>query len=215
MRIVSIIVVLCFFYVFKSFAQTNPKKGMTYDKENAMYYHISHDDQYLYLHFYKDEYAGKAIDVGGIKLFFNTAGKKDTLHVPSIVYPVYKHPKRDYEIIAAYGFRDIPDGEISVYNEYGITGETRITENPEKNRYARDRSIFEGRISIPLEQFRMGGNKQLYIMVLLRGIRLFARPSGVVSPFTVSTGVNSTAESKAFFLDVDTWTHTWIDYELK
>ncbi|WP_031301516.1 hypothetical protein, partial [Sphingobacterium paucimobilis] len=74
----SLTLVLLFCIISFSYAQTDPKKGMAYDKENAMYYRISNDEQYLYLNFYKDEYVQKITSLGGIKIFLNMNGKKDT-----------------------------------------------------------------------------------------------------------------------------------------
>lgn len=198
------------FFVLSSYGQTNPKKGMTYDKENMMYYHISNDDKYLYLNFYKDEYAAKVIKPGGIKIFFNTAGKKDTLNVPSIVYPVYSYPTKDFEIILARGFTGIPASKMSIYNKYGITGEVEYKEVSAKSEYAKDYSIFEGKICIPRKLLK-DNSTMLSIMLLLRGVRLKPLPVGA----NLGVLMNTTPEQNTYFSNIDYWTHSWISYRMK
>ncbi|ERJ60137.1 hypothetical protein M472_15335 [Sphingobacterium paucimobilis HER1398] len=183
---------------------------MTYDKENAMYYRITNDDKYLYLNFYKDEYAAKVIKPGGIMIFFNTVGEKDTLNVPNILFPVYSYPNRDFEIILARGFTGVPASKMSIYNKYGITGEAKYKEISTKSEYAKDYSIFEGKISIPRKLLK-DNSTMLSIMLLLRGVRLKPLPVGA----NLGILMNTTPEQNIYFSNIDYWTHSWIDYQLK
>ncbi|ERJ60139.1 hypothetical protein [Sphingobacterium paucimobilis] len=208
MKVIALLFSILF--VLYSHGQTNPKKGMTYDKENMMYYHISNDDKYLYLNFYKDEYASKVTNLGGIKIFFNMTSKKDTINVPNVVYPVYAYPNKDFEVIVARGFTGVPDRKMSVYNKYGITAEAKYKEISGKSKYEKDYSIFKGKISIPRSVLK-SNNNTLSIMVLLRGVRLQPLPVGA----TLGTLMNTTPEEDIYFSNIQNWSHNWINYDLK
>ena len=203
-------ILLSLFCISFSYAQTNPKKGMTYDKENMMYYHISNGDKYLYLSFYKDVYASKVTNLGGIKIFFNTTSKKDTINVPNVVYPVYNYPNKDFEVITTKGFAGVPDRKMSVYNKYGITAEAKYKEISAKSEYAKDYSIFEGKICIPRKLLK-DNSTMLSIMLLLRGVRLKPLPVGA----NLGVLMNTTPEQNTYFLNIDYWTHSWISYRMK
>ncbi|EEI90824.1 hypothetical protein HMPREF0765_3581, partial [Sphingobacterium spiritivorum ATCC 33300] len=71
-------------------AQTSPTEGMQYDPENALYWKISNDSENLYIKLYKDEYAQKIRQPGGVWFFFNTKGERDTVAVPTLQYPIFK-----------------------------------------------------------------------------------------------------------------------------
>lgn len=203
-------ILLSLFCISFSYAQTNPKKGMTYDKENMMYYHISNDDKYLYLSFYKDVYASKVTNLGGIKIFFNTTSKKDTINVPNVVYPVYNYPNKNFEVITTKGFAGVPDRKMSVYNKYGITAEAKYKEISGKSKYEKDYSVFNGKISI-LRSLLKSNNNTLSIMVLLRGVRLKPLPVGA----TLGTLMNTTPEEDIYFSNIQNWSHSWIGYQMK
>ncbi|ERJ60162.1 hypothetical protein [Sphingobacterium paucimobilis] len=207
----SLTLVLLFCIISFSYAQTDPKKGMAYDKENAMYYRISNDEQYLYLNFYKDEYVQKITSLGGIKIFLNMNGKKDTMNVPYIVYPVYNRSKKDYEEIETSGFSGVPEGRMSVFNEYGIMGESKIIALSGKNWYSKDRSVFQSQVTIPLNGLRIDKNKNISIMILLRGLRLVQPPLGAIR----GAAMNSNLEEEALWSHIDDWTWSWVEYELK
>ncbi|ERJ60159.1 hypothetical protein [Sphingobacterium paucimobilis] len=211
----SLTLVLLFYIISYSYGQTDTTKKMIYDKENAMYYRITNDDKYLYLNFYKDEYAAKVVDKGGIKLFFNIKGEKDTVNMPNMVYPVFKYPKKDFELIEIKGFSGVPDGQISVYNEFGITAEAKYIAREGKSEVDRNKYVFESKVSIPLELLGLKEQNRLSVMIFLRGMRLVALPQGRVSPVSESTSFNSNSDVNNWFLNMDTWTHSWVDYELK
>lgn len=201
---------LLFFSISYCFGQSDRKKEMTYDSENKLYYKITNDEQYLYLDFYKDENAYKALSWGGIQLFFNTKGKQDTVDVPTVIYPVYKS-KRDFEIIRIDGFSDIPGGEVSVNNEYGIYAESKVPELVKKGDFLNNPLIFEGKISIPLKQLKIEKGNLLSIFILLRGTRRAPLPPGVINRFIPT----SNSAEDAYLADLDTWSYKWVDYMIK
>ena len=214
MKALSSILFLAF-YLNGSFAQSVSKTALNYDSINAIYWSISHDKTFLNLTFYKDEYATKVVDKGGIKLFFNIKGEKDTVNMPIIVYPVFKHPKNDFELIEIKGFSGVPEGQISVYNEFGITAEAKYIAQEGKSEVDRNKYVFESKVSIPLELLGLKEQNRLSVMIFLRGMRLVALPEGRVSPVSASTSFNSNSDVNSWFFNMDTWTHSWIDYELK
>lgn len=200
-------------------AQQSPKDGMIYDAEAMLYYKVSHDREYLHVALYKDEYAQKiSIMPGGAKFFFNLDGKRDTLKAGSIQYPVYKRPK-DWEVLEITGFSGIPEGELSVYNEFGIIAEASIKEMSVKEEHLKMKYGFayEGKISIPLAYLSANMGDKICIQIFLKGQRPVPLPPGRVSPVLISKSVGGTGSRDVVELlaHVDTWSHTWIDYELK
>ncbi|ERJ60136.1 hypothetical protein [Sphingobacterium paucimobilis] len=212
------------YLLFIGFAngQTDPKKGMIYDKENRLYYKISNDKENLYIQLFKEEYARKVEMRGGLRLFLNSEGRRDTSTASVVQYPVYKKPtpggRRElkWEEIVIDRFSDLPVGVLSVYNEYGITAEAQLKENPEKGFYDRNGHIFNYRLGIPLQYMTVGIGEKIAICIFLKGSRFEPLPPGAASPLLNAIPVDGSSTSQQqYFLEGDTWTHSWIDYELK
>ncbi|WP_293912521.1 MULTISPECIES: hypothetical protein [unclassified Sphingobacterium] len=193
-------------------AQTSPTEGMQYDPENALYWKISNDSENLYIRLYKDEYAQKIRQPGGVWFFFNPKGERDTVAVPTIQYPIYKRP-RNLEIMGVYHFKDIPDGELPKYNSYGILTEGKLEEKKGTSTWSKDHLIFFSYITVPLQYIRTNGSK-LAIQILLKGVRKVPLPEGTVSPILISTVMGS-QDVKDMLYATDIWTHCWIDYEIR
>ncbi|ERJ60138.1 hypothetical protein [Sphingobacterium paucimobilis] len=188
---------------------------MIYDKENKLYYQITNDTEYLDVKIYKDEYAMKARMLGGLRYFFNVEGIKDTVGVPIVQFPVYKRPV-NFESLELFNLSGIPNGELSVYNEYGIFAEAKIEGRDSLGNYHKNKYVYQSSIKIPLRYFKgLNSKNNLAIMIFMRGSRAIRIPDGRVSPIINSRGTNTSSEIDALSLDLDTWTHTWIDYELK
>ncbi|SUJ14658.1 Uncharacterised protein [Sphingobacterium spiritivorum] len=192
-------------------AQTSPTKGMQYDPENALYWKITNDSENLYIKLYKDEYAQKIRQPGGVWFFFNLKGERDTVAVPTIQYPIYKRPM-NLEVMGVYHFKDIPDGELPKYNSYGILTEGKLEEKKGTSTWSRDHLIYSSSITVPLQYIRTNGSK-LVIQILLKGVRKVPLPEGTVSPILISTVMGS-QEVKDMLYATDIWTHCWIDYEI-
>lgn len=197
---------------FCSKAQPAAKQEMHYDAENALYWKITNDQENLYIQLYKDEYAHKVREFGGIRIFINTDGKRDTTNVPIIQYPLYKK-NLDLEVMGIYNIKNIPDGEVSVYNEFGILAEGKFEEKEGTTTKQKDHYIYISTITIPLQHIQSSGSK-LAIQLLLKGFRTKALRTGGVSPILIGTPVPA-PEIRDFILALDTWTHCWIDYALQ
>ncbi|WP_293912517.1 MULTISPECIES: hypothetical protein [unclassified Sphingobacterium] len=193
-------------------AQTSPTRGMQYDPENALYWKISNDSENLYIQLYKDEFAQKVKPQGGIRFFFNPKGLRDTVAVPTLQYPIYKDPM-NLDVMGVYHFKDIPDGELPKYNAYGILTEGKLEEKKGTSIWSKEHLIYSSSITVPLQYIRTNGSK-LTIQILLKGMRTVALPAGAVSPILIST-TTASQEAKEMLYAIDTWTHCWIDYEIR
>ncbi|WP_443937693.1 hypothetical protein [Pedobacter sp. MW01-1-1] len=194
----------------------NLKKDMTYDSANKLYYKITQDQDFLYFEVVKDEMATKVLSQGGIRLFFNLEGKKDTLGVPTIQFPVYTKGKvqdKRFDKLILKSFTGIPETEMPKYNEYGVTAEAEYIQNYNQDSNSNKKDLFKSKLSIPLKYFDKS-TKKIAIQILLKGFRTVALPPGSVSPVQVSTSTAS-KEVTDMFLDSDTWTHSWIMYDIK
>ncbi|MGJ1194725.1 hypothetical protein ACR777_04255 [Sphingobacterium spiritivorum] len=191
--------------------QKFPAQGMQYDPENALYWKITNDKENLYIQLYKNEYAQKVKQKGGIRIFFNPNGQRDTVAVPTLQYPIYKRPM-NLDVMGVYHFKDIPDGELPKYNAYGILTEGKLEENEGTTIWSKDQFIYSASLTVPLQCIRINGSK-LAIQILLKGMRTVALPAGAVSPILIST-TTAPQEAKDYIYVVDTWTHCWIDYEI-
>lgn len=218
----ALTILLAVFFCLHVYGQIDPKKGMTYDKENKLYYKISNDKENLYLSLYKDEYARKVEKQGGVRLFFNLEGKRDTSTALVVQYPVYKQRPQGvtgtvkWEEMALDRFSDIPSGTISVYNEYGITGEADLKTLEGRSSYDKNGHIFTYNLSIPLQYISIVNETKIAICIFLKGMRLVPIPRGGVSPILNSIPYsNESPDQKQYLLELDTWTHSWIDYQLK
>lgn len=209
----TVVLLLSLFFISSSIAQTNPKKGMTYDKEAMLYYKLDQDENNLYISLFKDEYAVKVKMPGGIKIYFNLKGCKDTLDIPVIRYPIVKKAE-NWERLEIKDFKDISTGEYDVSNEFGIGASGIMKAVAGKESDEKTNFIFEGKITVPKLHFGLEKGTNIAILILLMGQRLVAIPPGRVSPILNST-FYGTQEMKAYFLHVDTWSETWIDYVLE
>ncbi|SUJ14666.1 Uncharacterised protein [Sphingobacterium spiritivorum] len=192
-------------------AQTSPTQDMQYDPENALYWKISNDSENLYIKLYKDEYAQKIGQPGGVWFFFNPKGEKDTVAVPTLQYPIYKRPM-NLEVMAVYHFKDIPDGEQPKYNPFGILPEGILKEREDVSIWSKNHTIYSASITVPLHYIRTTDSK-LAIQILLKGRRKVPLPPGAVSPILISTSTAS-KEVDDMLYATDIWTHCWIDYEI-
>ncbi|MGJ1285880.1 hypothetical protein ACR79P_04240 [Sphingobacterium spiritivorum] len=192
-------------------AQTSPTEGMQYDPENALYWKISNDSENLYIKLYKDEYAQKIRQPGGVWFFFNTKGERDTVAVPTLQYPIFKD-SMNLDAMAIYHFKDIPNGELPKYNAYGILTEGKLKEKKGTFTWSKDHLIYSSSITVPLQYIQSSSTK-LTIQILLKGRRIIPLPPGAVSPILISTVMGS-QEVKDMLYATDIWTHCWIDYEI-
>lgn len=218
----ALTILLAVFFCLHVYGQIDPKKGMTYDKENKLYYKVSNDKENLYVSLYKDEYARKVEQQGGVRLFFNFEGKRDTSAASVVQYPIYqKRPKGatkvvKWEEIAIDRFSNIQAGTISVYNEYGITAEAELKAVEGKGNYDKKGDVFTYKLSVPLQYVPVVKGNKMAVCIFLKGWRPVPIPPGGVSPIlnSISLGTES-LDQKQYMLELDTWTHSWIDYQLK
>ncbi|SUJ14674.1 Uncharacterised protein [Sphingobacterium spiritivorum] len=192
-------------------AQTSPTQDMQYDPENALYWKISNDSENLYIKLYKDEYAQKIRQPGGVWFFFNPKGERDTVAVPTLQFPIFKD-SMNLDTMAVYHFKDIPNGELPKYNSYGVLTEGRLEEKKGTSTWSKDHLIYSASITVPLQYIQSSGTK-LTIQILLKGRRIVPLPPGAVSPILISTVMGS-QEVKDMLYATDIWTHCWIDYEI-
>lgn len=184
-------------------------KDMQYDKNNKLYYKISNDEDNLYIEIYKDRHAYKAVTVGGIIYHFKTVDA-DTSKSLSIQYPVYQRP-RSFETIRIKNLKGAADGDYSIMNPYGIEAKADFQQRESTGEYRNDQ-LFSSTIQIPLEY--IDGHK-IAINIQLKGFRTIALPPNAVSPILVSTtlGGNDPIRQE-YLLDMDTWTDSWISYDI-
>ncbi|WP_313271555.1 hypothetical protein [Sphingobacterium sp.] len=192
-------------------AQTSPTRGMQYDPENALYWKISNDSENLYIQLYKNEYAHKINQPGGVWFFFNPKGQRDTVAVPALQYPIYKQPM-NLDVMAVYHFKDITNGELPKYNAYGILTEGKLEEKEGTSFWNKNHLVYSSSLTIPLQYIQTGGSK-LAIQILLKGRRIVPLPPGAVSPILISTPTEKEVDDMLYATDI--WTHCWIDYEIR
>ncbi|ERJ60133.1 hypothetical protein [Sphingobacterium paucimobilis] len=208
------LILITIFLSLNSYCQTDLNEGMTYDKNTKLFYKINNDNENLYINIYKDEYALKVMMQGGMLFFINTEGKKDTTSVPMIQYPIYKKP-RNLEVLRVAKLENIPEVEMSVVNEYGILAESKFDLKENLEDFHINKAVFSSSLCIPLSSLGLESRGTIAIMIFLKGWRNVAIPAGGRSPILNSLSMNSSPSTDALSLEADTWSETWISYELK
>lgn len=98
-----------------------PANSMLFDKKVALGYGVANNSNNLYITIRTNK-IGK-VNLGGVKVVIDH--KKDNISTKSrtILYPVPQNKEKankSFEEIKVYGFPEIPDSILSIYNEYGI-----------------------------------------------------------------------------------------------
>lgn len=144
-----------------------------FDKDTKFHYSIGNDDKNLYLAIaVTDKQRIQNIISGGITFFINTEGKKKDgqLVIFPVVAPIKPSKKSSPEqmmreslksarAIRVSGFKKIPDGNLSVNNDFGIRGSAALTDSGE--------FIYE--TAIPLERLNLtpGSAKEFDVNIKL------------------------------------------------
>lgn len=201
-------------FVFSTFSQSQITEKFNYDKEAMLYYKLDQDETNVYISLYKDEYAVKIRMPGAIKVYFDLSNTKDTLNALQIKYPIVKETT-NWERLEIKNFKSVPNGEYDIYNEFGIQANGVMDEMEKSGVYDKDRFIFEGKIVIPKTYLNVESGANISILIFLRGQRMVALPAGRESPMLNSSIYGSNAEQiRSYYLHIDTWSDTWIDFAL-
>lgn len=186
------------------------------DKENHLDYAIWNDKENLYIAIRKDKSLMKLLSgtkqIGGLQLYINPRGIRDTCETLNIGYPMTDEPKGDWQAIRVKSL-DSNDNSyqiISTFNKWGIF----IASSPQ----------FEGNVlknytaeyKIPLENIYSKSHKaqKLSICIILKGLHWSSKPNFPASANSILYFPQDSPYSREDFIDNMDWSFTWCDYKL-
>ncbi|ERJ60149.1 hypothetical protein [Sphingobacterium paucimobilis] len=184
-----------------------------FDKENALHYAIQNDKENIYIAIRKDEYTGKISSskiIGGIQLYLDKTGKRDTTNAVNIGYPIGREVTFFWDQIRLNRVDTLKKPLItSIYNEYGILAVPQY-----KTAGYSNLNKYQVEYKIPLEHIRPGSDKKISICILLKGMHWMTKEN---PPITSSPDFSTVADVKIRrgMIDDFFWSYSWIDYIVK
>ncbi|WP_333863694.1 hypothetical protein [Sphingobacterium sp.] len=216
-HIIFALLTLC--YVIPAIGQTNVNGNLSdwegnhfiYDKENLLYYAVKNDRENLYIAIRKNEKADKitaSAAIGGIQLYIDGSGKKDSVGALNIGYPVAENEIIWDQIrinnVGSFRHPKI----ISVYNDLGILAAS------EHEMKGHKLTKYQVEYKIPLEYISSNYKRKISVCILLKGFRWKANEK---SKNGVGLDFSSIADptERESIIDKSDWSYTWFDYFIK
>ncbi|MGJ1385359.1 hypothetical protein ACR782_04090 [Sphingobacterium spiritivorum] len=185
------------------------KSSFSFDSNNTLYYAIAKDVHNIYIAIKKDEKLIKVTaskTIGGIQLFINGQGERDTINALNIGYPVGSSGKLDFDQFFLNNVGDLKKPRLhSIYNDFGITVAVQATFD---NEFLKTYSC---EYRIPIESINPRG-KEIWICFMLKGLRWKGKGP---SPYGMGTIVSISKDlNKDDVYDAMDWSYTWIKVDL-
>ncbi|ERJ60150.1 carbohydrate-binding module family 14 protein [Sphingobacterium paucimobilis] len=189
------------------------------DKENLLDYAVHHDKDNLYIAIKKDRRLLKlmsgAKNVGGIQLYINRSGKKDTISALNIGYPLGGPEDREWHTLRLQEINPTAKKAqlVSIYNDYGITAAavSKFEKNTLKN------YTVEYRIPLVYILSEENPSKDIAICIMQKGVSWMRQPPAYTPGSMLYR--SSGADAGLFYSDEDfedmmSWSYTWFNYSL-
>lgn len=183
------------------------ENSFEFDPNNTLYYSVSKDSDNLYIAIKKNEKLMKVTTskiIGGIQIFINNKGKKDTTNSLNIGYPTGHLNKLDLDQFFLNNIADLKERKLlSVYNDFGITAAAKA------NYELGALKSYHCEYKIPIEYLN-SKNKELWICILLKGLRWRGKTPVPYGTGTIASTSNDLNKDDIY--DAMDWSYTWFKY---